>query len=82
MAAAYSISIGKLQGDFLSNHKVYLRDNLLDKTHDLTSCDYTFTSEVGEFKDRFDIVFNNKALSINDFNTDTNSLIILQIDDK
>jgi len=77
----YTLSIAQLQGDFLSNNKVYLKDNLLNTLHDLSGSDYNFTSEVGEFKDRFEIVFNAQALSADTFNLDTNTVQIIQVDD-
>ncbi|WP_242133876.1 hypothetical protein [Aestuariivivens marinum] len=55
----YTLSIAKLQGQFLEENTIYLRDKILRKTHDLSASDYTFTSEVGEFKNRFEIVFRS-----------------------
>ncbi len=59
---------------------MYLRDNLLNKVHDLTVCDYTFTSEVGEFNKRFEIAFTNKTLADASFTTDANSVKITSLD--
>jgi len=55
--------------DFPASQEVYLRDNLTDTYHDLTSgLDYTFTSQAGTFADRFDVVFqSSEALSNEDF---------------
>jgi hypothetical protein len=77
----YTLSVAYLQGDFLSNNKVYLKDNLLNTLHDLSGSDYNFTSDVGEFKERFEIVFNSQALSADTFNLDTNTVQIIQLDD-
>ena len=77
----YTLSIAQMQGDFLTGSPIYLKDNLLNKLHDLTTCDYTFTSEVGEFKDRFDIVFTSKTLSTDVFDLDDSAVSIFQIDD-
>jgi len=77
----YTLSVAYLQGDFLSTNKVYLKDNLLHTLHDISASDYNFTSEVGEFKDRFEIVFNAQALSADTFNLDTNTVQIIQLDD-
>ena len=81
VATLYTLSIAQLQGDFLNNNTVYLKDNLLDKTHNLSNSDYTFTSEVGEFNDRFKIVFTDKALSTDDINSNENSLTIIELND-
>ncbi|PIA78773.1 hypothetical protein BFR04_04355 [Gaetbulibacter sp. 4G1] len=76
---SYTLSIAQLQGNFLNNNPVYLKDNLLDKTHNLSDSDYTFTSEVGEFNNRFKIVFTDKALSTDDINSNGNSLTIIEL---
>ncbi|GAA3600287.1 T9SS type A sorting domain-containing protein [Flavivirga amylovorans] len=80
VATLFKLSIDHLQGDFLTNNTVYLKDNLLNKLHDLSASDYTFTSEVGEFNDRFEIVFNANSLSIDNIAVDKNSLSIIELD--
>ena len=63
----YKLSIEKLQGSFLSENDVFLKDKYLKKVHNLSLSAYTFTSEIGEFKDRFEIVFKeNKPYLNND----------------
>ncbi len=62
-ATTYTISIAQLKGDFLNGNTIYLKDNLLNTINDLSANDYTFTSEVGEFNKRFEIVFKSAALS-------------------
>ena len=59
----YTLSIPQLEGDFLNNNPIVVKDNLLNISHNLKDGDYNFTSEVGEFNDRFEIVFNNASLS-------------------
>jgi len=81
VATLYTLSIAQLQGDFLNNNTVYLKDNLLGKTHNLSNSDYTFTSEVGEFNTRFQITFSDKALSTNDIDLNDNRLTIIELDD-
>lgn len=77
----YTLSIADFQGDFLTTNTIYLKDNLLNKLHKLTDSDYTFTSEVGEFNSRFDIVFNANALSVNNIDKDVNALKIVELQD-
>ncbi|MGB6268097.1 MAG: T9SS type A sorting domain-containing protein, partial [Olleya sp.] len=48
--------------------------------HDLSASDYSFTSEVGQFNDRFEIVFNNASLSNNDFVLNENNLSIIELE--
>ncbi|WP_170179847.1 T9SS type A sorting domain-containing protein [Flavivirga rizhaonensis] len=80
LATLYKLSVAKIQGDFLNNNTIYLKDNILNKIHDLSTSDYTFTSEVGEFNDRFEIVFNASSLSVDNIATDKNSLSIVELD--
>ena len=77
----YTLSIAQLQGDFLTAHTIYLKDNLTNTLHDLSASDYTFTSEVGEFNTRFQIVFNAVSLSTDTFDFNANTVSILQVDE-
>lgn len=74
----YSISIHEIEGAFMTENTIYLRDDLLNITHNLTLNNYTFTSETGEFNDRFEIVFTPSALSIDDNLIDANELTIIE----
>ncbi|APY11140.1 hypothetical protein BWZ22_07740 [Seonamhaeicola sp. S2-3] len=76
----YTMSLADIQGDFLSGSPVYLKDNLLNKVHDLSVSDYTFTSEVGEFNERFVIGFSNSTLSTDTALTEASSLKIVALD--
>ncbi|APY11141.1 hypothetical protein BWZ22_07745 [Seonamhaeicola sp. S2-3] len=76
----YTMSLADIQGDFLSGSPVYLKDNLLNKVHDLSVSDYTFTSEVGEFNERFVIGFSNSTLSTDTALTEAGSLKIVALD--
>ena len=77
MPTVYTISIDNFEGDFLANNTAYIKDNLLNTYHDLSASAYSFTSEVGEFNDRFEIVFTNPTLSIDQFTlNETNTTII------
>ncbi|NJX16002.1 T9SS type A sorting domain-containing protein [Tamlana crocina] len=80
VATLYSLSIAKMEGDFLNSHSVFVKDKLLNKVHDLTVCDYTFTSETGEFNNRFEIVFKADALSTTDISADPSLLKIVELD--
>ena len=80
IATLYTLSIAQLQGDFLNNNTVYLKDNLLSSLHDLSTSDYTFTSETGEFNDRFEIAFSANALSTEDISANANTLKIIELE--
>lgn len=77
-ATLYTISIAQLEGDFLTSNTVYLKDSLLNVYHDLSASDYSFTSEVGEFNNRFEIVFQAQQLSVDDLTTSENALTIIE----
>ncbi len=80
VATLYTLSIAQLQGDFLTNNTVYLKDNLTNTIHNLSNSDYSFTSQTGEFKERFEIVFKANNLSNNDIIDDKNTISIIQLD--
>lgn len=75
----YSLSIGQIQGNFLTNNTIYLKDNLLDTIHNLSDANYTFTSDVGEFNDRFVIMFNKQSLSTDELIANSNTLKIIDL---
>ncbi|WP_281846260.1 GEVED domain-containing protein [Olleya namhaensis] len=74
----YTFSIAELQGDFLINNTVYLKDNLTSTTFNLSDNDYSFTSPVGEFNSRFEIVFKDNSLSIDPYNLTADNLLIIE----
>jgi len=73
-----TISLYQTEG-VLSNINVYLKDNLLNSIHDLTSSNYTFTTENGSFSNRFEIVFQSEALSIDDHQISSDELSIIEL---
>ncbi|MGM5469295.1 choice-of-anchor D domain-containing protein [Flavobacteriaceae bacterium LMO-SS05] len=77
----YKISKVKIQGDFLKEHTIYLKDKFLQLIHDLDTSDYAFTSEVGEFKDRFELVFQSETLSDLEAQINSNNLSIMELKD-
>lgn len=81
VATLYKLSIAQIEGDFLTSNTIYLKDNLLNKVHDLTASDYSFTSDVGEFKDRFEIVFQSESLSDVEAKMNLNKLTIIELND-
>ncbi|MFT5627688.1 MAG: hypothetical protein ACI92X_000924, partial [Dokdonia sp.] len=78
-ATLYKFSIGQLEGDFMTTNTVYLKDNIMNITHDLSLNDYTFTSETGEFNDRFEIVFQPEALSVSENELYPNAVSIIEL---
>ncbi|WP_052467079.1 GEVED domain-containing protein [Psychroserpens damuponensis] len=78
-ATLYKLSIAELEGDFMNENTVYLKDKLMNITHNLSANDYTFTSEIGEFNNRFDIVFQPETLSVNEQELTPNDLTIIEL---
>ena len=70
----YTISINLIEGDNLSEVIVYLQDNLLNTTTNLSEETYTFTSNESNQKDRFVIVFTEEVLGNNDITESTISI--------
>ena len=55
-AGDYTIDIDHLTGVFASQD-IFIKDKLTNTIHDLKSAPYTFSSEVGTFNSRFEIVY-------------------------
>ncbi|WP_178990958.1 choice-of-anchor D domain-containing protein [Winogradskyella schleiferi] len=75
----YTISIYQFEGEFLTENNIYLKDNYLNTYNNLSTSDYTFTSESGDFNDRFEIVFTTTTLSIDDNFINANALTIVEL---
>jgi len=65
-AGEYNITIDHTDGIFETNQNIYLQDTSLQVVHNLSNSSYSFTSQSGEFNNRFKIIFEPQALSIGD----------------
>lgn len=79
-AGNYSISFENADGIFISQN-IYLKDNYTFAIHDIKQSSYSFTSQAGDFTDRFQIVYKNELLALDeDVNvivySDANDLIV------
>src|SRR5690606_22740165 len=79
-ATLYSLSIEQFEGEFFSNNNVFVKDNLLNIIHNLNNAPYTFTSGVGEFNERFELVFRDSFLSVNEEELTSNHVSIIEHD--
>ena len=72
-AGSYSISLDHFDGLFSSGQNIFIKDNLTTTIHDLRTGSYTFSSEIGVFNTRFQIVYLNSVLNTNlpEFNSNT-----------
>ncbi len=56
-AGNHTISLNQYDGLFDSNQTVFLKDNFNNSIRDLKLGGYTFSSEIGQFNSRFEIVY-------------------------
>jgi hypothetical protein len=75
IAGDFIISIDKADGN-LFNRAIYLEDKLTSSIHDLRSSDYTFSTGIGTFDDRFVLRYTNKSLSISDIEDMEQTLLV------
>jgi len=73
-ADQYSIAIEQLSGVFASQD-VFLKDKLTNTIHDLKSGPYDFSSESGNFKERFEVVYES-PLAVNQPRFTENTVIV------
>lgn len=78
-ATLYTISIHTTEGDFMGENDIFIIDYDLNITHNLKISNYNFTSDKGEFNERFEIVFTPEALSINDNTITANDISITEL---
>ncbi|RYD97074.1 MAG: T9SS sorting signal type C domain-containing protein [Sphingobacteriales bacterium] len=79
VAGSYSIAIDHVDGMFLGNQDIFLKDNVLGVTHDLKASNYSFTSEAGVHDNRFEIVYA-EALGQEAPKVDANTIMIYKQD--
>lgn len=68
------ISVDGLEN--LEDTNIYLRDNLLNITHNIKNSNYEFTTTEGTFNHRFELLFNRDALSLENDVLNQEGLII------
>jgi len=70
-AGNYSIALAGVDGLFTTQN-IYLRDKLLNVTHDLKSSPYHFNTTAGNINDRFKVIYLNGNLNNSNFNYSNN----------
>ncbi|MFD1016845.1 GEVED domain-containing protein [Winogradskyella rapida] len=79
-SGSHTLALHAVDGIFeTDNQTIYLKDNLLGFTHDLTAQPYTFTLEPGTYNDRFEIVFIPTTLSVDDQLSLSNTITITEL---
>ncbi|PIF31877.1 putative repeat protein (TIGR01451 family) [Flavobacterium sp. 9] len=75
VAGDFIISIDHADG-FFNNQAVYLEDKTTGKVTDLKAGNYTFTTAIGTFTDRFTIAYTKKTLGTGDFENTENDVLV------
>jgi len=74
-AGDYTIAIDHVDGLFLNNQLVYLRDNTTGMINNLSTASYSFAAEAGVFENRFELVYQS-ALGITIPHFNENQIVI------
>ncbi len=75
----YTIGIDHLDEPF-NDQNIYLEDKALNVLHDLKAAPYSFTSNVGEFDERFVLRYTNQTLSTAEMAALENNVILYTTD--
>lgn len=71
----FTISIDEVDGS-MTSQAIYLEDKTTGVIHDLRASNYTFTTAIGTFTDRFVLRYTNKSLGNEDFNNHENGISV------
>uniref|UniRef100_UPI00404AD158 T9SS sorting signal type C domain-containing protein n=1 Tax=Flavobacterium sp. TaxID=239 RepID=UPI00404AD158 len=74
----FIISLGDVDGLFAASQNIYLKDNYIGTIHNLNDGNYTFVSNTGLFNDRFEIIYRNTSLSIEENIFNENTVILYE----
>jgi len=76
ITGTFAIGIDAVDG-VLTNQPIYLEDKLTNKIHDLKSGEYSFTTAIGTFKDRFVLRYTTTSkLGTNDFEANVKGVVV------
>jgi hypothetical protein len=78
--SAYTISLFDFDGLF-ADQKIYLQDKELNIIHDLKNANYTFTTNIGTFDNRFVLRYTTETLSTTDLVFNENAVVIYKAED-
>jgi len=73
----YSIAIAAVDGLF-NTQNIYLKDNLLNITHNLKANPYQFYSQTGTINDRFKVIYIDNTLGNPEFSTSNNIIVTVK----
>jgi hypothetical protein len=75
VAGDFTISLDQADGN-LSTKAIYLEDKTTGTINDLHAGNYTFTTEIGTFQERFVLRYTNKTLGTGDFENIENGILV------
>lgn len=73
-AGIYTFGLTAVDGLFEADQAIYIQDLQLGITHNLKESTYSFTTDAGNYNNRFVLKFNNETLSNDDFSTNNASV--------
>jgi hypothetical protein len=76
VAGSYTIALANFDGLFAENQDIFLKDNVMGSLNNLKVADYTFTTTVGIFNERFEIHYANTTLGTNNPVVAANTILI------
>lgn len=79
-AGSYNISIDHVDGLFEGDQDIYLRDKAVGIIHNLKTSAYTFTTTAGSFNSRFELVYENGTLVVDNPAFDSSSVVLYKKD--
>ena len=77
-AGEYTISIDHTDGVFSQGQNIYLKDVQEGIIRNLSTSNYTFTTEAGTFEGRFEVHYQTEALGTDTPVLDANSVIVFK----
>lgn len=77
-ATGYQVRLSDFDGLF-ETQDVYLEDKLLNVIHNLKESDYSFTTAVGTFEDRFVLRFANSSLGVNNASFSDETVVVYNV---
>ncbi|WP_316633121.1 T9SS sorting signal type C domain-containing protein [uncultured Flavobacterium sp.] len=82
VAGNFTIAINHVDGLFNNNQAIYLEDKVTGIVQDLRVGNYTFTTAIGTFTDRFTISYTKKTLGTGDFVENIDNNVFVSVKDK
>ncbi|MFN3753487.1 fibronectin type III domain-containing protein [Flavobacterium sp.] len=73
----HTIALAAIDGLF-NEQDIYLKDNLLNITHNLKTSPYQFVASTGSINNRFKVVYINTSLGNPDFNINNNVRVVIK----